>query len=226
MMIQMTSKPYTQESPDTAGVVYIVEDDEAVRDSLKWLLEASSYRVELFESGEMFLAKFDPNAIAVLVLDVRMPGMSGLEVQEHLIARKCDIPIIFISGHGDVSMAVSTLKKGAVDFIEKPFDQAALRSLIERMLQEARQRKAKAEQRSLNDALLSRLTPREQHVLERIVSGRLNKQIAADLGISIKTVEAHRASIMDKTNSGTVADLMRVVMNANRPPVKDSGSMR
>lgn len=216
-MIQMTSKPYTQESPDTAGVVYIVEDDEAVRDSLKWLLEASSYRVELFESGEMFLAKFDPNAIAVLVLDVRMPGMSGLEVQEHLIARKCDIPIIFI-----VSMAVSTLKKGAVDFIEKPFDQAA----IERMLQEARQRKAKAEQRSLNDALLSKLTPREQHVLERIVSGRLNKQIAADLGISIKTVEAHRASIMDKTNSGTVADLMRVVMNANRPPVKDSGSMR
>ena len=163
---------------------------------------------------------------AVLVLDVRMPGMSGLEVQEHLIARKCDIPIIFISGHGDVSTAVSTLKKGAVDFIEKPFDQAALRSLIERMLQEARQRKAKAEQRSLNDALLSKLTPREQHVLERIVSGRLNKQIAADLGISIKTVEAHRASIMDKTNSGTVADLMRVVMNANRPPVKDSGSMR
>lgn len=222
MMIQMTSKSFTPDSPDTAGVVYIVEDDEAVRDSLKWLLEASSYRVELFESGEMFLAKFDPNAIAVLVLDVRMPGMSGLEVQEHLIACKCDIPIIFISGHGDVSMAVSTLKKGAVDFIEKPFDQAALRSLIERMLQEARQRKLKAEKRSLNDALLSKLTPRELHVLERIVSGRLNKQIAADLGISIKTVEAHRASIMDKTNSGTVADLMRVVMNANRTPLKDN----
>ena len=117
-MIQMTSKNYTQDNLETLGVVYIVEDDEAVRDSLKWLLEASSYRVELFDSGEMFLAKFDPNAIAVLVLDVRMPGMSGLEVQEHLIARKCDIPIIFISGHGDVSMAVSTLKKGAVDFIE------------------------------------------------------------------------------------------------------------
>ena len=122
--------------------VYL-EDDEAVRDSLKWLLELPATVLNFFESGEMFLAKFDPNAIAVLVLDVRMPGMSGLEVQEHLIARKCDIPIIFISGHGDVSMAVSTLKKGAVDFIEKPFDQAALRSLIERMLQEARQRKAK-----------------------------------------------------------------------------------
>lgn len=221
-MIQMTSKNYTQDNLETLGVVYIVEDDEAVRDSLKWLLEASSYRVELFDSGEMFLAKFDPNAIAVLVLDVRMPSMSGLEVQEHLIARKCDIPIIFISGHGDVSMAVSTLKKGAVDFIEKPFDQAALRSQVERMLQEARQRRIRAERRSLNDALLSKLTPREQHVLERIVSGRLNKQIASDLGISIKTVEAHRASIMDKTNSGTVADLMRVVLNANKAPLKDS----
>lgn len=221
-MIPLTSKSFTHDPVETLGVVYVVEDDEAVRDSLKWLLETSSYRVELFDSGEMFLAKFDPNAIAVLVLDVRMPGMSGLEVQEHLIARKCDIPIIFISGHGDVSMAVSTLKKGAVDFIEKPFDQAALRALVERMLQEARTRRAKAERRSLNDALLSKLTPREQHVLERIVSGRLNKQIASDLGISIKTVEAHRASIMDKTNSGTVADLMRVVMNANKTPIKDS----
>jgi len=215
-MIPMTAKPFMHEAPEPLGVVYVVEDDEAVRDSLKWLLEASSYRVELFDSGEMFLAKFDPNTIAVLVLDVRMPGMSGLEVQEHLIARKCDIPIIFISGHGDVSMAVSTLKKGAVDFIEKPFDQAALRALVERMLQEARIRHMENEKRSLNDALLNKLTPREQHVLERIVAGRLNKQIASDLGISIKTVEAHRASIMDKTNSGTVADLMRVVMNCSR----------
>ncbi len=222
-MIQMTSKGFSQETAESVGIVYVVEDDEAVRDSLKWLLEASSYRVELFDSGEMFLAKFDPNAVAVLVLDVRMPGMSGLEVQEHLNARKCNIPIIFISGHGDVSMAVSTLKKGAVDFIEKPFDQAALRSLVEKMLREARQRRVKAERRAINDALLSKLTPREQHVLERIVSGRLNKQIASDLGISIKTVEAHRASIMDKTNSGTVADLMRVVMNANKTPLKDSG---
>ncbi len=215
-MIPMTAKPFMHEAPEPLGVVYVVEDDEAVRDSLKWLLEASSYRVELFDSGEMFLAKFDPNTIAVLVLDVRMPGMSGLEVQEHLIARKCDIPIIFISGHGDVSMAVSTLKKGAVDFIEKPFDQAALRALVERMLQEARVRHMENEKRSLNDALLNKLTPREQNVLERIVAGRLNKQIASDLGISIKTVEAHRASIMDKTNSGTVADLMRVVMNCSR----------
>ena len=167
--------------------------------------------------GESFIAKYDPNAIAVLVLDVRMPGMSGLEVQEHLLARKADLPIIFITGHGDVPMAVRALKKGAVDFIEKPFQQAALKAQVEHMLNEARERRMKNERQSLNEALLAKLTPREQQVLERIVAGRLNKQIADDLGISIKTVEAHRASIMDKTNSGTVADLMRVVMDTSQP---------
>ena len=147
----------------------------------------------------------------------RLPGMSGLEVQEHLLARKADLPIIFITGHGDVPMAVRALKKGAVDFIEKPFQQAALKAQVEHMLNEARERRMKNERQSLNEALLAKLTPREQQVLERIVAGRLNKQIADDLGISIKTVEAHRASIMDKTNSGTVADLMRVVMDTSQP---------
>lgn len=202
---------------DTKGTVYVVDDDDAIRDSLRWLLEANDYKVELYDSGESFIAKYDPNAIAVLVLDVRMPGMSGLEVQEHLLARKADLPIIFITGHGDVPMAVRALKKGAVDFIEKPFQQAALKAQVEHMLNEARERRMKNERQSLNEALLAKLTPREQQVLERIVAGRLNKQIADDLGISIKTVEAHRASIMDKTNSGTVADLMRVVMDTSQP---------
>lgn len=202
---------------DTKGTVYVVDDDDAIRDSLRWLLEANDYKVELYDSGESFIAKYDPNAIAVLVLDVRMPGMSGLEVQEHLLARKADLPIIFITGHGDVPMAVRALKKGAVDFIEKPFQQAALKAQVEHMLNEARERRMKKERQSLNEALLAKLTPREQQVLERIVAGRLNKQIADDLGISIKTVEAHRASIMDKTNSGTVADLMRVVMDTSQP---------
>lgn len=202
---------------DTKGTVYVVDDDDAIRDSLRWLLEANDYKVELYDSGESFIAKYDPNAIAVLVLDVRMLGMSGLEVQEHLLARKADLPIIFITGHGDVPMAVRALKKGAVDFIEKPFQQAALKAQVEHMLNEARERRMKNERQSLNEALLAKLTPREQQVLERIVAGRLNKQIADDLGISIKTVEAHRASIMDKTNSGTVADLMRVVMDTSQP---------
>ncbi|MCG5031576.1 response regulator transcription factor [Mesosutterella sp. OilRF-GAM-744-9] len=209
---------FSSASPqDTKGTVYVVDDDDAIRDSLRWLLEANDYKVELYDSGESFIAKYDPNAIAVLVLDVRMPGMSGLEVQEHLLARKADLPIIFITGHGDVPMAVRALKKGAVDFIEKPFQQAALKAQVEHMLAEARERRMKNERQSLNEALLAKLTPREQQVLERIVAGRLNKQIADDLGISIKTVEAHRASIMDKTNSGTVADLMRVVMDTSQP---------
>ena len=197
---------------DVLGVVYVVDDDDAVRDSLQWLLEASRYRVIGFESAERFLAEHDPEAIAVAIIDVRMPAMSGLQLQDELIARKVAYPIIFITGHGDVPMAVSTMKKGAVDFIEKPFDQAALKTLVERMLGEARVRAAESENRRLNEALMSRLTPREQQVLERIVAGRLNKQIADDLGISIKTVEAHRANIMGKLNANTVADLMRTVL--------------
>lgn len=202
------------ESKDTLGVVHVVDDDEAVRDSLQWLLEASSYRVATYDSAEAFLAGFDPNAIACLILDVRMPGMSGLELQDELLARKLNLPIIFITGHGDVPMAVSTMKKGAVDFIEKPFDQTALKALVERMLAHAREAAAATERQRLNEALLARLTPREQQVLERIVAGRLNKQIADDLGISIKTVEAHRANIMDKLRANTVADLMRVALSS------------
>jgi FixJ family two-component response regulator len=201
------------DNAESLGVVYVVDDDDAVRDSLQWLLEASRYRVFGFDSAEKFLSGYDPAAIAVAILDVRMPGMSGLELQEELIARKASFPIIFITGHGDVPMAVNTMKKGAVDFIEKPFDQAALKALVDRLLVEARERAATTERRKMNAALLAKLTPREQQVLERIVAGRLNKQIADDLGISIKTVEAHRANIMDKVNANTVADLMRVVLS-------------
>ena len=200
------------DTAESLGVVYVVDDDDAVRDSLQWLLEASRYRVICFDSAEKFLAGYDPAALAVAILDVRMPGMSGLELQEELIARKASLPIIFITGHGDVPMAVSTMKKGAVDFIEKPFDQAALKELVERMLVQAREQASQHERQRISEALLAKLTPREQQVLERIVAGRLNKQIADDLGISIKTVEAHRANIMDKMNANTVADLMRTVL--------------
>ncbi|MCI5991655.1 MAG: response regulator [Sutterella sp.] len=198
----------------THGTVYVVDDDEAIRDSIRWLLEASDYNVELYESGESFIAHYNPETIAVLLLDIRMNGMSGLEVQNFLREKKADIPIIFITGHGDVPMAVNALKKGAVDFIEKPFDLEFLKHLIEKLLDATREKRNQVNRRNFNATLLARLTPREQQVLERIVAGRLNKQIADDLNISIKTVESHRASIMIKTNSGTIADLMRVVMGA------------
>ena len=198
------------------GTVYLVDDDADVRDSLRRVLESQDYRVEAYDSGEAFIAKYDPNAIAVLLLDQRMPGMPGTEVQERVSAGRATSPMSGLTGHGDVPMAVSALKKGAADFLQKPVKMEALLPLIARLLAEAREQRVKNERQSLNEAMLSKLTPREQQVLERIVAGRLNKQIADDLGISIKTVEAHRASIMDKTNSGTVADLMRVVMSANK----------
>jgi len=210
-MTQITAEEQADRA-EALGAVYVVDDDEAVRDSLQWLLEGASYRVRTFDSAEAFLAGFDPSAIACLVLDVRMPGMSGLELQEHLVGRKIALPIIFITGHGDVPMAVATMKKGAVDFIEKPFDHAKLKSLVEQMLARARDEAARRDRARMNQALLARLTPREQQVLERIMAGRLNKQIADDLGISIKTVEAHRANIMDKLKANTVADLMRVAL--------------
>jgi FixJ family two-component response regulator len=207
----------TTEQEQSLGLVYVVDDDEAVRDSLQFVLEPS-YQVEVFDSAEAFLERYDPNAIACLVLDVRMPGMSGLQLQEELIARGSHLPVVFITGHGDVPMAVATMKKGAADFIEKPFEQSALRALVERMLARARDEAARIKRERMNSELLARLTSREQQVLERIVAGRLNKQIADDLGISIKTVEAHRANIMDKLNAGTVADLMRVALGTGSAP--------
>ena len=198
--------------PQVASTAYIVDDDEAVRDSLRWLLEANSYRVRAYSSAEAFLAEYDEQQAGVLIVDVRMPGMSGLELQEHLIARKSPMPIVFITGHGDIPMAISTMKKGAVDFLEKPFDETALREIVSRMFEQANQRLSQAKAVRQHEAMLARLTTREQQVLERIVAGRLNKQIADDLGISIKTVEAHRANIMEKLQVTTVADLMKVAL--------------
>ena len=212
--MSFTSFNFENIRKEPLGTVYVVDDDLDVRDSMRRLLESQDYRVEAYDSGESFLAKYDPNSIAVLLIDQRMPGMPGTEVQEHLLARKATIPIVFLTGHGDVPMAVSVLKKGAADFLQKPVNPQTLLPIIEKLLAEAREQRVQSERQSLNEALLSKLTPREQQVLERIVAGRLNKQIADDLGISIKTVEAPRASIMDKTNSGTVADLMRVVLGA------------
>jgi FixJ family two-component response regulator len=196
------------------GTVHVVDDDEAVRDSLQWLLEGKDYRVRCFDSAESFLSRFDAREVACVLADIRMNGMSGLELQDKLIERKSPLPIVFITGHGDVPMAVSSMKKGAMDFIEKPFKEEELVSLVERMLEKARVAFSQQLEAASRDALLSRLTAREAQVLERIVAGRLNKQIADDLGISIKTVEAHRANIMEKLNANTVADLLKTALSA------------
>jgi FixJ family two-component response regulator len=194
------------------GNVYVVDDDEAVRDSLQWLLEGKDYRVRCFDSAETFLSRYDPREVACLLVDIRMPGISGLELQDRLVERKSPLPIVFITGHGDVPMAVNTMKKGAMDFIQKPFKEDELVSLVERMLDQARESFSDSLTAANRDALMAKLTTREAQVLERIVAGRLNKQIADDLGISIKTVEAHRANIMEKLNANTVADLLKTAL--------------
>jgi FixJ family two-component response regulator len=194
------------------GTVFVVDDDEAVRDSLQWLLEGKDYRVRCYDSAENFLARYDAREVACLVVDIRMTGMSGLELQDRLLELHSPLPIVFITGHGDVPMAVNSMKKGAMDFIQKPFDEAALVALVDRMLECAKVSFASAQASASRDALLGKLTSREAQVLERIVAGRLNKQIADDLGISIKTVEAHRANIMEKLSANTVADLLKIAL--------------
>ncbi|HRL66750.1 MAG TPA: response regulator [Ottowia sp.] len=197
------------------GTVYVVDDDEAVRDSVQWLLEGQDFRVRSFESSEVFLARYDPREVACLIVDIRMDGMSGLDLQDRLVERVSPLPMAFITGHGDVPLAVDTMKKGALDFIQKPFNEQQLVPLVERMLEQARANFAEHQQAASRDALLSKLTGREAQVLERIVAGRLNKQIADDLGISIKTVEAHRANIMEKLGANTVADLLKIALGQN-----------
>eukprot|EP01032_Pedospumella_encystans_P018158 gene18158-20679_t len=183
----------------------------------EWLLEGKDYRVRCYDSAESFISRYDPREVACLIADIRMGGMTGLELQDRLIERRSPLPIVFITGHGDVPMAVNTMKKGAMDFIQKPFKEEELLGLVERMLDEAREAFAGHQQAASRDALLSKLTGREAQVLERIVAGRLNKQIADDLGISIKTVEAHRANIMEKLNANTVADLLKIALGQNAP---------
>ena len=192
------------------GRVFVVDDDDAVRDSLSWLLEANGFMVQAFGDGESFLQALPRQALpACLVLDVRMPNMSGLELHERLGPLKDSLPVIFVTGHGDVPMAVESMKRGAIDFLEKPFNDAQLCNLIDQAL--TRVRNSSGDLAGIESAkrCFESLSAREKEVLALIVKGRLNKQIADDLSISIKTVEAHRANIMDKMKVRNMADLMK-----------------
>jgi len=190
--------------------IYIVDDDEALRDSLVWMLESSGYTVSAFDSAEAFLAAYRETFSGCLVLDVRMPGMSGLELFEELGRRRCTLPVIFITGHGDVPMAVSALKKGAVDFIEKPFGDQEMLRLIAQCLEQERASRSKRKLEADTARRLEHLTQRE--VLDLIIAGKLNKQIADVLGISIKTVEVHRARVMEKMGAHSLAELVQHVV--------------
>jgi FixJ family two-component response regulator len=192
--------------------VHIVDDDEAMRDSLKWLLESRGLKVELYPSAEAFLHVFNTGFCGCLVLDVRMPGMNGLDLHRELQARASTLPVIFITGHGDVPMAVSALKKGAADFIEKPFNDQDMLRLIESCMKQDRAAAARRAENASVAQRLDSLTQREREVLGLIVAGKLNKQIADELRISIKTVEVHRSRVMQKMGAASVAELVQLVL--------------
>ena len=197
------------------SIVNIVDDEEAVRDSLQWLLESAGHAVAVHASAEAFLSSYRPDQPGCLVLDIRMPGMSGLELQDELIRLGHAIPIIFITGHGDVPTAVSAVKKGAVEFLEKPFSDQALLSLIENALAFDAQARAAANGLRSVEARLASLTQREREVMDLVVAGKRNREIAEQLSVSIKTVEAHRAKIMQKTDAATLAELLQMVHAAS-----------
>jgi len=215
---QFRARQYlSSDAPGTADVtdldrplVYVVDDDAALRDSLRCLLESAGHCVATCASAKAFFAIYDPKQAGCLVLDIRMPGMSGLELQDKLKRRGHAIPIVFITGYGDVPMAVNAVKKGAFDFIEKPFNDQALLVLIDNALAiDAKARRAAAR--------FETLTRRERKVMERIVAGKRNQDIAAELTISIKTVEAHRAAVMRKMGVDSLAALVKLVQSAGAP---------
>jgi two-component system response regulator FixJ len=194
---------------DENALVYIVDDDRAVRDSLSLLLKSVGINNDAYESATAFLEVFQPNRIGCLVADIRMPGMSGLELQRELNARKIAIPIIFITGHGDVPMAVNAMKDGAVDFLTKPFREQDLLDRVKAALSGAQAEFGdQQKQRDVRERYES-LTPRETEVMDLVAQGLANKVIAMDLGVSQRTVELHRARVMQKMAVRSLAELVR-----------------
>ena len=196
-------------------MVFVVDDDEAVRSALKLLLKSVGLTATALPTAQQFLATYDPLQPGCLVLDVRMPGMSGLELQEHLNLKGAVIPVIFITGHGDVPMAVEAMQQGAFDFLQKPFRDQDLTDRIQKALAKDKQNRAELGERSRNRERFESLTPREREVLALVASGKPNKVMAGDLGLSQRTVEIHRARVMEKMGVSSLAQLVRIVMDLN-----------
>jgi two-component system response regulator FixJ len=199
--------------PQPTPTIYIVDDDEGVRNSIRFSLKSVGLVGHTLASAKEFLDTYKPELPGCLVLDVRMPGMSGLELQQQLNLRGAIIPVIFITGHGDIPMAVEAMQDGAFDFLQKPFRDQDLIDRVQRALErDARNRAALAEHERIR-ASFDSLTPREQEVLALMIRGKPNKVMAAELGVSQRTVEIHRARVMEKTGAGSVAQLVRMAMD-------------
>jgi FixJ family two-component response regulator len=190
--------------------VYVIDDDQAVRDSLALLLKSMGQKARLFDSAQAFLDQFDPDMKGCIVLDIRMPGMSGVELQHRLKAMRCSLPVIFVTGHGDVPMAVEAMHQGAFDFIQKPFRDQELLDRINQALAWDQEHRSEDERRRSVEERFGSLTPREREVMDCVVRGLANKVIAMDLDLSQRTVEIHRARVMEKMNARSLADLVRM----------------
>ena len=194
----------------SAPTIFVVDDDDAVRDSLRDLIDSVGLDVATYPSAHAFLDVYDNARRGCLVLDIRMPGMSGLELQERLNERGSSLPIVFITGHGDVPMAVEAMKRGAVDFIQKPFRDQELLDRINLAIEQNRRRREAEETKQDIAERVSSLTRREREVMDMVIQGKANKVIAIDLGLSQRTVEVHRAHVMDKMRARTLAELVRM----------------
>jgi len=193
---------------ETKPTIFIVDDDASVRESTELMLKSVGFNVKTFVSAQDFLSANLQESFGCLILDVRMPGISGLDLQEKLVSSKTPLPVIFITGHGTVPMSVRAMKAGAVDFLPKPFDEQDLLDAIHRAIAQQRERRLKKDEADELQQRLDTLTPREYEVFSLLVTGMANKEIAYKLGMSERTVKFHRANIMEKTNAGSLADLI------------------
>ena len=199
-------------------IVYVVDDDLSVQRVLERILTSAGWRVQMYESGPAFLDAFDPDRPGCLILDLRMPRMNGLTVQEKLMAMGSTLPIIFLTAFGDVPTAVQAIQAGAVDFLEKPFSNQQLLRLVEQALEQDARLRAQRQRRAEREARLAHLTPREREVLDRVVAGDTNKEIAAQLGIGLRTVEMHRQQVMRKLGARSAVDLMHLLYEDDGGP--------
>ncbi len=200
--------------PSEAGIIHVIDDDQALRDSLTFLLRTAGLRVETHASASAFLAVLPSADLACVVTDVRMPGTSGIDLLRRLKELNISVPVIVVTGHGDVPLAVEAMKFGAADFLEKPFDDEVLLASVRAALRQQAGEVKRETERAEIESRLTTLSPRERDVLGGLVAGHANKQIAFDLGISPRTVEIYRANLMDKMKAGSLSDLVRMALIA------------
>jgi two-component system response regulator FixJ len=206
-------RPQMHGNKEAPPTVFVVEDDEAVRKLMRTLLSSVGLNTAAFASAQDFLSNYHAQQAGCLVLDVRMPGMSGLELQQLLNMRGAVLPVIFVSGHGDIPMAVEAMQHGAFDFLPKPFRDQDLIDRVQRALEKDRANRGQLRERDRIRERFESLTPREREVLALVTSGKANKVMAADLGVSQRTVEIHRARVMEKMGAASLAQLVRMVMD-------------